>query len=236
MLGLYIIGCVFKYLLLTLLAVILAILLIPFRYGFSGENFSGEKDESSRFSAYVSWLFGGIKVFIKYHSGKLEPTIRFFGIHRVIKGNGTIHTTVEQAAPETHKKQKGSTVFHLNRGILEKAISCLLKLLNHCRPDKIRLKAKGGFEDPMYTGLMCAIQGVGFAVLDRYEIHLQPDFEDEELRGKLDIRGRIQLIYILLVALELLFSKPFRTEILTIIKTKMKRRIKRWQTLILRKT
>ncbi len=231
MLVLYIIWCVFKYLLLTMLVIILAILLIPFRYGFSGE-----KGESSWFSASVSWLFGGIKIYINYHSEKLETCVRFFGIRRLISGNKTVHTTVAQAAPEIQAKQKGSTRFHVNGDIIERAIQCIIKLLKHCKPNKIRLKAKGGFEDPMYTGLLCAIQGVGFAVLDKYEINLQPDFEEEELKGKLDIRGRIQLIYILFVALELLFSKPMRTEIIKNIKTKMKRRIKRWQTLILRKT
>lgn len=233
MLVLYILWCVFKYLLLTFLAVILAILLIPFRY-----SFSGDKDESSRFSAHVSWLFGGIKVFVNYDSDKLKTVFSIFGIRKSIKANGIVHTIPEKADPEPKPKPKQgkSTYFSLTQGILVKAFKCLFKMLNHCKPQKIRLKAKAGFEDPMYTGLLYAIQGAGFAVLDKYEIHLQPDFEDEELRGELDIRGRIQLIYLLLVGLELLFSKPVRTEIINNFKIKMKRRIKKWQTLILRKT
>ncbi len=240
MLILYILGQIFLLLLLILLIllqilllILLAVLLIPFRY-----YFTGEKLDDSWFRLQVSWLFGGVKLHINYQAESISSTIQIFGVHRNITGE----PGKEKKSKHKDNQDKGNKsgnkppYSYFTREILEKAVHCLLKLLNHCMPAKFELYSKVGFEDPMYTGFLCALQGAGYAILDKFNIHLQTSFEEEELKGSLTIAGRIQLFYLLLVAIEFLVTRPFRTIFIKNQKIKIKRRLKRWHNLILKKT
>jgi hypothetical protein len=102
-------------------------------------------------------------------------------------------------------------------------------MLNHCKPSQFRINAKVGFEDPMYTGLLCGIKNTSYAILDKYQIRLQTTFEDEVLEGNFIIGGRVQIFYLILVALEFVLTKPFRSILFKNIKIKIKRRLKRWR-------
>lgn len=234
MLVLTVLGYLFIYILSILLAVLLVILLIPFQY-----YFTGEKMEKEWFKASVAWLFGGIRFNIYYNSGKLSSNIRILGIHKSIeKGPGKKDTDKNKdKEQENGKKSKNKNPYsYLNYEVMEKGFQCILKLLNHCKPRRFVLKARAGFEDPMYTGLLCGIQGVWSAILDKYGIHLQPDFEDEEIKGSLSTGGSIQLFYLLLVVMEFVLARPVRSIWLKNLNIKMKRRLKTWQTLILKRT
>ncbi len=240
MLVLYVLGYLFFYLILFLLIVVLAVLLIPFRY-----NFAGEKVEKAWFQASLSWLFGGIKLNINYNfEDKITSSMKILGIRKKMGKNrdekqdkNKGKSKDDNKEEKQGKKAKGKDPYsYLTFEVIQKAIQCVLKMLNHCMPEKFQLRARVGFEDPMYTGLICAVQGAGFAILDKLDINLQPDFEEEELKGSLTVSGRIQLFYLLLVAMEFVFTKPFRTILIKNLKTKIKRRVRRWQTLILRKT
>ncbi|MDF2986325.1 MAG: hypothetical protein K0R50_1835 [Eubacterium sp.] len=236
MLVLYILGYLFLYLVLFLLIVVLAVLLIPFRY-----HFTGEKLERTWFEASVAWLFGGIKLNIHYNTEeKISSSMRILGIRRRMGKNQGKNKDISKAEKKDEKQKKRekskAPYSYLTIEVLEKTFQCVLKLLNHCKPDKFQLRARVGFDDPMYTGLLCAVRGTGFAILDKYDIRFQPNFEEEELKGSLTISGRIQLFYLLLVAMEFVFTRPFRTILIKNLKTKIKRRVRRWQTLILKKT
>ena len=233
MLILYILGQIFLFLLLILLLILMAVLLIPFRY-----YFTGEKLEDSWFRLQVSWLFGGVKLHTNYHSESISSTIGIFGIHRNIteKSEKEKKPKQEDKQDKSKKSRSKPPYSYFTREVLEKAVQCLLKLLNHCMPAKFELYTKVGFEDPMYTGLLCALQGAGCAILDKFNIRLQTSFEEEQLKGSLTIAGRIQLFYLLLVAIEFLITKPFRTIFVKNLKIKIKRRLRRWQILILKRT
>ncbi len=235
MLVLTVLGYVFMYILLILLAALLAILLIPFKY-----HFTGEKMEKEWFKASAAWLFGGVKFNIYYNSGKLSSNIRILGIHKRIEKDGSNkNSTGENKDKEqkNNKKPKSKNPYsYLTYEVMEKGFQCTVKLLNHCKPRRFVLKAKAGFEDPMYTGLLCGIQGVWSAILDKYDIHLQPDFEEDEIRGSLRIGGSIRLFYLLLVAMEFILTRPVRSIWLKNLNIKIKRRLKTWQTLILKRT
>lgn len=238
MLVLYILGYLFLYIILILLVILLAVLLIPFKY-----YFEGEKLETSWFDASVSWLFGGVRMYVHYNSeSKFTSSLRIMGIHKKMSWENKKvkdDSKEQQKGKETNKpnKQKSKVPYsYLTYPVLEKGFQSILKLLNHCKPVKFKLKAKVGFEDPMYTGMLCAFTGIGFTILDKYDINLQPDFEDEKLEGCLTIGGRIQLFYLLLVAMEFVLTKPFRPILIKNMKTKIKRRMRTWQTLILKKT
>lgn len=234
MLVLTVLGYLFIYILSILLAVILAILLIPFKY-----YFTGEKMENEWFKASVAWLFGGINYNIEYNSGKFSSNMRILGIHKTIEKGPSKKDTGEKKdnGQNNGKKSKNKNPYgYLTNEVMEKGFQCIFKLLNHCKPRKFVLKARAGFEDPMYTGLLCGIQGIWSAILDKYDIHLQPDFEDEEIKGSLSVGGSIQLFYLLLVAMEFVLSRPVRSIWLKNLNIKIKRRLKTWQTLILKKT
>lgn len=233
MLILYILGQIFLVLILILLLILLAIILIPFRY-----HFTGEKLEDSWFKSQVSWLFGGVKLNINYQSERTDATIGIFGIHKKV----AVEPGKGKESESEHKKDKGrksrdkSPYSYFTREVLVKAVQCFLKLLNHCKPAQIELNAKIGFEDPMYTGLLCGLQGAGYAILNKFNIRINTCFDEEELKGNLTIAGRIQIFYLLLVTIEFLITKPFRTIFNKNLKIKIKRRLKRWQILTLKKT
>jgi hypothetical protein len=232
MLVLFILGYLFLLILLILLVILLAVLLIPFKYYFHGEKF-----ESAWFNASVSWLFGGLKINLNYSSNKLTHTMRILGIKKKIEGKGKEENKQSIKNEREEKKAKSKSPYsYFNRDVAEKGLQCILKLLNHCKPVRFELKARAGFDDPMYTGLACAVQGAGFAILDKFNIHFQPDFEDEGLKGNLIIRGRIQLFYLLLVSIEFVLAKPFRSIFFKNLKIKIKRRLGAWRILILKKT
>ena len=211
MLILYILGQIFLLLLLILLLVLLAILLIPYRYHFAGEKF-----DCIWFRLQVSWLFGGVKLQINYDSENIESAVGIFGINRNIKRRPEKeekhkNKDKHEDKPEKGGKSRRSLNSYLNRQVLEKAMQCLIKLLKHCKPVKFELNAKAGFDDPMYTGLLCGLQGTCYAISDKYNVRIQTSFEEEELEGALTIAGRFYLVYLILAAIEFLISKPFRT-------------------------
>lgn len=230
---LYIMGQIILYLLLLLLIILLAVLFIPFRYYLNGSKYGEVSLES-----HVSWLFGGLKVrFLYLSESGSRFTVGFLGIHRNFGGRGK---ETDMASKEHEKKEKKagkkSPYSYLTRAVMEKAIEAVLKLLDHCRPARLSLNVRTGFDDPMYTGLMYGIQGAGFAILDKLNIRLEPSFEEEELTGKLIMGGSIRISYLILVGMEFVMAEPFRSIFIKNIKIKMKRRMRTWRNSILKKT
>jgi len=228
MLFLYILGKVILYIVLLLLAILLAVLLIPFKY-----TLAGEKSEDTVLEGAFSWLFGGLKFKFNYNSDNgICMTVGFLGFHK------KLDKSVKKPGRKKNKnkdnniknKQKKPAYSYFTYEILKKALQAVLKMLDHCRPGKLLLNIKGGFEDPMYTGLLYGIQNTGFAISDKYHIRIQLRFEEDELGGNLVIGGGIQFFYLLLVAIEFVLAKPFRSILVKNLKFKIKRRVKTWRT------
>lgn len=85
----------------------------------------------------------------------------------------------------------------------------LLKAWIHVRPRKIAGNVCFGFEDPSVTGrvlggicMLYAFYGNALTVI--------PDFERKIFEGKLDIRGRIRVLTVLLVAIRLYKDKDIK--------------------------
>lgn len=227
---LYMIGMIFLYILLTLLIVLFivlsAVLLIPFKYYLDGEKFGSTMVEGT-----VSWLFGGVEMRFNYLTGKgLNTKLNLLGFKINPNSNKKSSDKVEKKEEETVKKKKEKPPYsYFTQEVLKKGLEGILKLLNHCKPRQFRLQAKVGIDDPMYTGLLYGIKGVGFAILDKYNINLQPTFEDEVLEGSFILGGSIRIGYLLLVTIEFVFTKPFRSILLKNIKLKIKRSLKTWR-------
>lgn len=219
-------------LLLILLAILLAIIFIPFGYFVHGEKY----DEAWCLGS-VSWLFGGLKVNFKYSTeSKFTASFRIIGFNKRINENNSTKADKEKTTKTEQKKKSTKSPFsYYKLEVLKKLIYCILKVLNHCKPGQLEVNASVGFSDPMYTGLLYAIRSSCSAILDKYNIRLIPTFEDEEIRGYLKVKGRIQIFYLLLVAIEFVFTQPIRGIFIKNLKFKFKRRVKSWQTLTSRK-
>jgi hypothetical protein len=222
---LYILFVLLTVLLEVLLIVLLAVLIIPFKY-----KFSGEKLESTLIEGSVSWLFGGLKMKFCYNSNSgYDMGLNFLGIKKRFgkKGDKNQGKTNEKDKKESHEKKHDKPAYsYFTYEVLTKGLQLVLKVLKHCKPSQFHLEAKVGFDDPMYTGLLYGIQNTGFAILDKYHIHLEPTFEEEDLKGSFTIGGSIQIFYLLLVAIEFVLTKPFRSILFKNIKIKIKRRLK----------
>ena len=233
MLVLYTIGMIILYILLTLLIVLFivlsAVLIIPFKYYLDGEKFG-----STMLEGTVSWLFGGIEMRFNYLTGKGYNTkLNLLGFKINPNSSKNSSDEVEKKEEEVTKKKKEKPPYsYFTQEVLKRGLECILKLLNHCKPRQFHLQAKVGIDDPMYTGLLYGIKGAGFAILDKYNINLQPTFEDEVLEGSFIMGGSIRIGYLILVAIGFVFTKPFRSILFKNIKIKIKRRLRSWRTSI----
>ena len=228
MLFVYILLKVILYILLVLVVFLLTILIIPYKY-----NVMGKKMDTTSFEGSVSWLFGGVRMRFNYNSENgTSMMMSLMGFRKkmdISKKMPRNKQSDEDKKNEIKKKRAKPAYSYFTYEVLEQGLQFILKALNYCKPRKFNVDAKIGFDDPMYTGLLCGIQNTGYAFLDKYHIHLQTVFEDEVVEGNFEIGGSIQIIYLLLVAIGFLFTKPFRSILFKNIKIKIKRRLKRWR-------
>lgn len=203
------------YVLLVIGILVLLIIVIPYEY-----SAFGKKSEECYVRGSFSWLFGGIKLGIyKAWPGPMEASITILGIKKKIEIRKKAMTLKE----EKHRKRKRlSTKKYLNIDLIKKVLSAALKILAHCKPRKFYINARAGFEDPSYTGLICAVRGLANQFLEKYHIRIQPVFDEELIEGRFLIRGRIWLPYLILVVVGILITKPFRYILISNIKVKIK--------------
>lgn len=225
MIVLYILVKIILYLLLALILLVAMIMVIPFRYGFSGEKYS-----STRVDGWIAWLFGHVRMSFGYHSDRgLDMNLELFGFNRKIsssKSKGS-KKTVEKTGTGEKKEKPGYS--YITYDVIKKLAQTVFKILNHCKPGNLHIAGKVGFDDPMYTGLLYGIKSICYPVLNKYDISVQITFDDEVLEGNFGIRGRIQLGYLIFLAIAFVLTKPFRSILFKNINYKIKRRLKKWQ-------
>lgn len=88
----------------------------------------------------------------------------------------------------------------------------LLYLLKHFGFRKIHTELTFALADPALTGPVLGILCM-MPFLYQYDFHIFPDFESESyyIRGSYDVKGRIQLIFLLVTAIRLLADKDIRS-------------------------
>ncbi len=99
------------------------------------------------------------------------------------------------------KPQGKKSVEHLWREI------CYL--LKKGKPTKIRGKLLFGTGDPATTGQALGVLGAVYGFLPE-DLFITPDFENEVYEGTIDVKGRLRLIHLLIVAVRLLIDRDFR--------------------------
>lgn len=98
----------------------------------------------------------------------------------------------------------------------------VFKFIKKLKPKKFIIKGIFGFEDPCTTGQVLA----GLSILYPFiatQVQLMPDFENRILTGEVFIKGRIRLVYILVIAIRLLVNKDVRKTIKDIKKLNLRK-------------
>ena len=88
----------------------------------------------------------------------------------------------------------------------------LLYLLKHFGFRKIHTELTFALADPAFTGQVLGVLCM-MPFLYQYDFHIFPDFESESfyIRGSYDVKGRIQLIFLLVTAIRLQADKDIRS-------------------------
>jgi hypothetical protein len=207
-----------------MLALLLVFLLIPFKY-----TCYGEKLEDTFLEGSVSWLFGGLKMRFNYSTDNgINMAMNILGFKKKLSNKKESLKRLDKKHESDNSKKSEKPVYsYFTYGVFKQALQSVLKILDHCKPRQFCVNAKVGFDDPMYTGLLCGIKG--YAILDKYNIRLEPTFEEELLQGNFRLGGSIQFFYLLLIAIGFVFTTPFRSILFKNIKMKIKRRLKKWR-------
>lgn len=82
-------------------------------------------------------------------------------------------------------------------------------LWKHSSPRKLKGKIRFGTSDPCTTGQILGVVGAGYGLLGR-GVQITPDFENTVLEGNLELKGRIQIFVLLLIAKRVFLSDEWR--------------------------
>ena len=222
------------YLLLAVLIILLAVMLIPYEYRLAGDNLV-----EPLIAGHVSWLYGGLKLNFRYDfQGRVMVRPALFGISLSNKAPGgrpaakikpkeKLKSAKHQAGDGKKqrswlKKKPADFRQFLKIDLLRQAGKVMAKFFQHCRPRIFRVDARIGLGDPMLSGLLCALNGQFYYLLDRYEIRLQPVFDEDTISGSFQIGGRIWLAYLMALVCGFLITKSMRKIIMTQLKMKIR--------------
>lgn len=86
----------------------------------------------------------------------------------------------------------------------------MLHLWKQLRPRKIRGDIRLGTGDPCSTGQTLGVIAMFYAWLGS-GVHITPDFEEACFEGRLEVRGRISVITLLIVVIRLITNKDFKS-------------------------
>ena len=97
-----------------------------------------------------------------------------------------------------------------HRKAFVRATGELKRFFRFIRPKKMNLHIEFGCKNPEYTGYILAGISMIYPLIGEYT-ELQPDFERRVLKGKASIEGRFRIIYVLIIAWNLICDKNVRT-------------------------
>ncbi len=212
------------YVVLTIVALVLLIVFVPFKY-----YAEGAKYETTAVKGYANWLFGAVAIRFSYSTQNgFDTKFSLLGIKKSFKKKNESKSVKQDRESKAKEAKKKPAYSYFTYEVFMQGLKSVFKILNHFKPRKFKIDAKVGFEDPMYTGLLCAIRNTLFDSFNKDSIRIRTNFEDEMLEGSFLIGGGIQIFYLILVGIEFVFTKPFKSILFKNIKFKIKRRLKKW--------
>jgi len=194
------------YILVICLSMIILIFFVPIFF-----HLQVSKYNDLIFCAKVSWLFNAFCCCIeKKGSQKPVTIVRILGLQ--------VHLKEERAQKkkkkEKIKKEKKFDYRALfNKPFLYNVLHFIKKVLKHILPREFRVKLSYGFDNPANTGMLCGFIALFSTYYSRYDIYLDPIFDQEILEGELFLKGRLLCFVITYYILQLVLSKTFRKTI-----------------------
>ncbi|MCI8668064.1 MAG: DUF2953 domain-containing protein [Lachnospiraceae bacterium] len=143
-----------------------------------------ETEHSERISVFdrIKNFFSSIQLKIKYIFRRFCDTIR----------------NIYEKSKRLKEVLQDETIWQAFRDVKTEAI----RLLKHIRPRRIKGYLHFGFDSPCNTGKLYGFICMFYTVLPKNFL-LQADFDQKVLEGDLLIKGRIQIYYLLIIALRL---------------------------------
>ncbi len=151
-------------------------------------------------------LFAGIKSFfyrIKEFIVKIkEGFIRFKDRVRELKEK-ILSVGIKWDTIKNFLKHDG------NKKALSRIYVTVRKLLKHIRPARLKLELEFGTGDPCLTGQILGAVAVFYAYYGK-SMQVIPNFDEEILKGSVFCRGRIRLLTLLIICIQLILDENFR--------------------------
>lgn len=94
-------------------------------------------------------------------------------------------------------------------------------LLRYIRPNRLKGKVLYGFDDPARTGQLTGLICAAVPDIHRHVV-LKQDYENEVLRGRVVLSGRIRLYYVIALAVRLFFDRQAKRTYKDVKKLKFK--------------
>lgn len=85
----------------------------------------------------------------------------------------------------------------------------ILRLLRFLKPQEIKANVHFGFADPCMTGQLLAVLSALYPIYAN-SIDLNPDFENQIIEGDLYLKGKIRVVYAIILVWNLIFDKNIR--------------------------
>lgn len=85
----------------------------------------------------------------------------------------------------------------------------LVYLLKKIRPKKIEGRIVFGTGDPASTGQLTGLIAVFYGFYPE-KLQITPDFEEKRIEGKLQVKGKLRLIHLLIIVLRLVADRNIR--------------------------
>lgn len=221
----HIIGIVLRcigWILLGILFLIAILLLVPIRYTIEGEVDSEEKIYKGQ--ARFRWLFSLVSGYARYEEGRESWKVHVLWWRWPKKKKKAVRSKRKRKRQEVSKKEKRYTFSSICDKIKEirykkqevmdfvkeeghkKAWFDIWKIVKQLwrrlKPKKLEGSVRFGLEDPYDTGRILVALAISYFIYGEY-VEVVPDFEKSIMVGEIRASGRLQLLWILILALRL---------------------------------
>ena len=158
-----------------------------------------------------------------------EKTNNSSKVSIIVKIKNKINTLIEKLKKIGEKLKninnvKNSFIDYLSKDTSKKSIKeiiyMILKLFKRILPRKLKATVGFGFEDPSTTGSVLGMASIFYGIYGE-NLELEPDFDNQVLYGKYNLKGHIRIFSICITALKLYRNKWIR-ELITFSKETVK--------------
>ena len=130
---------------------------------------------------------------------------------KIEKIRNTIDTVIEKVKRIWHQKEEIQRI--LDKTETKRAISFawgkIIKILRHILPRKLKGYLIFGSGDPATTGKVLAVLSIVYAKTGPL-IDITPNFVEKQLECDLEIEGKIQIIVLVVIAVQVILNKEIR--------------------------